>query len=110
MAEKEQHYLQLFNPEYNIEYQLIIDNLQLSTSIVEYNAFAKQLVLFKSLSQQLTSINSFPNLSLIAWEVKPVYLLIIPSKKSSTPSPPHSPPAPLTPTCGGRRAASQGGF
>lgn len=70
LAEKEQYYLDIYQPEYNIseeneEDQLITDNSQLSTSIVEYNVFAKQLVLFQPPNQQLTSINSSPSLSLI---------------------------------------------
>jgi len=90
LAEKEQYYLNLYQPEYNInqenkEDQLIIANslAKLPTSIIEFDILNKQLVLFKPLNQQLTSINPFASLSLIAWEVKPVHLLVIPSKKFS---------------------------
>jgi len=91
LTEKERYYFQLYHPEYNLppkdnkKDQSVIDNslAKLPTSIIEYNAFAKQLVLFQPPNQQLTSINPSPSLSLIPWKVKPVHLPIIPNKKSS---------------------------
>jgi hypothetical protein len=71
LTEKEQYYLNLYQPEYN---QLPKDNKEdntlanlpkLPTSMIEYNAFAKQLVLFQPPNQQITSINPSPSLSLI---------------------------------------------
>jgi hypothetical protein len=70
LAEKEQYYLNLYQPEYN---QLPKDNKEdntlanlpkLPTSIIEYNAFTKQLVLFQSPNQQLTIINPKGSLGL----------------------------------------------
>ena len=83
LAEKEQYYLDLYQPEYNIfkvnseEQPITVNPLsQLPISMIEFNTFNQQLVLFKPPRQSLMISNSFPNLSLIAWEVKPVYLLI----------------------------------
>lgn len=122
LNEKEQYYLNLYQPEYNTvalqskdreyninkenkEDRLIINNWgkqsflllcnslsKLPTSIMEYNAFAKQLVLFQPPNQQITNIYPSPSLSspllkdtevihkglhsLIPWEIKPVHLLI----------------------------------
>jgi hypothetical protein len=94
LAEKEQYYLNLYQPEYNQilpwgpgeenkENNTLANLPKLPTSMIEYNAFAKQLVLFQLSNQQLTIINPSPGLSLIPWKVKPVHLPIIPNKKSS---------------------------
>jgi hypothetical protein len=76
LAEKEQYYLNLYQPEYNQilpwgpgeenkENNTLANLPKLPTSMIEYNAFAKQLVLFQLSNQQLTIINPSPGLSLI---------------------------------------------
>ncbi|RPB18023.1 hypothetical protein L211DRAFT_883852, partial [Terfezia boudieri ATCC MYA-4762] len=59
LAGKEAYYIQIYQPEYNTpkkseEDQLTIESYQLPTSLVEYNALAKQLILFQPPNQQLT--------------------------------------------------------
>lgn len=72
LAEKEAYYLELYQPEYNIpkknkEDQLIIESslTKSLTSIIEYNALDRQLILFQLPRQSLMIRSSSPRLFLI---------------------------------------------
>jgi len=73
LVEKEQYYLQLYQPEYNrLEDKPIIDIsiTKSPASLSAINTLDKQLVLFESAITQLTKINQPPTLSLTKLETK----------------------------------------